>query len=145
MIIKLNKKISESELEKIKAGILSKNENVRIVVNDSSSEKILGIIGENKSVCTSSVENNPNVIEICKISEPYKLSNRKIHPENTVIDLGDGCFLYLSISFISFLIPGILSCLSSFLSVCVLQPLQLHIDIGKRSKYLYLRIKEKVK
>lgn len=90
MIIKLNKQISNDELNEIKERILSDNKDVRIVVNDSSSEKILGIIGENKNVCTASVENNPNVIEICKISEPYKLSNRKVHPQDTVIDLGEG-------------------------------------------------------
>lgn len=90
MIIKLNKQIGEEELEKIKSEILKNNENVRVVVNESQNEKILGIIGENKNVDVSSIQENSNVLQICKIDEPYKLANRKVHPEDTIIDFGDG-------------------------------------------------------
>lgn len=89
MIVKLNKNINEDELESIKEKILESNNNIKIIVNESNDEKILGIVGETKNLNLDSIEKNSNVIEISRISESYKLANRKFHPLNSVIKIGD--------------------------------------------------------
>lgn len=90
MIIKLNKNINDEEIKKVKECIVNKNKNCIIAVNESESEKIIGIIGENVNLSIPEIENNPNIIEICKINESYKLSNRKVHPKDTIIKFEDG-------------------------------------------------------
>lgn len=89
MIVKLNKNINEDELESIKEKILESNNNIKIIVNESNDEKILGIVGETKNLNLDSIEKSSNVIEISKIPESYKLANRKFHPLNSVIKIGD--------------------------------------------------------
>lgn len=90
MIIKLNKQINEDELEELKEIVRKENKEAIIVVNESDKEKIMGVIGEKVNLSIPELENNLNVIEICKIEEPYKLSNRKVHPQDTIIKLENG-------------------------------------------------------
>ncbi len=89
MIVKLNKNIRDDELTSIKENIERNNNNIKIILNESNDEKILGIVGETKNLNLDSIENNSNVIEISRVSEPYKMSNRKFHPEDSIIRIGD--------------------------------------------------------
>ena len=60
-------------------------------INDSkgSDTHILGLIGDTKAIAESWVLANP-VVETCRrVSEPYKKANRKFHPEDTVVSVGN--------------------------------------------------------
>ena len=60
-------------------------------INDSkgSDTHILGLIGDTKAIAESWVLANP-VVETCRrVSEPYKKANRKFHPDDTVVEVGD--------------------------------------------------------
>ena len=60
-------------------------------INDSmgSDTHILGLIGDTKALSESWVLANP-VVETCRrVSEPYKKANRKFHPDDTVVEVGD--------------------------------------------------------
>ena len=66
-------------------------EGMGLQINDSkgSDTHILGLIGDTKAVAESWVLANP-VVETCRrVSEPYKKANRKFHPDDTVVEVGD--------------------------------------------------------
>ena len=59
-------------------------------INDSvgSDTHILGLIGDTKALSESWLLANP-IVESCRrVSEPYKLANRKFHPDDTVVEVG---------------------------------------------------------
>lgn len=50
---------------------------------------ILGLVGDTSVLDINSIYMVKSVEKIIKIQEPYKKSNRKLHPENTVVRVGD--------------------------------------------------------
>lgn len=50
-------------------------------------QTIIGAVGESHTVHTSAFETLPGVLEVQRISQPYKLSSRQIHPENSIFPL----------------------------------------------------------
>lgn len=52
-------------------------------------QTILGLIGDTSKVDTDLIEGLDIVAKVKRISEPYKNANRKFHPDDTVIDVGD--------------------------------------------------------
>ncbi len=86
MIIKLEKETSDDVISSIKE-IVNEVKNCKIVVNESSEEIIIGIIGDTKSVDVEKIREYKEVKDICKVDEPYKMASRKFHPDNTVIKM----------------------------------------------------------
>ena len=65
-------------------------ETMGLQINDSkgSDTHILGLIGDTKALSESWLLANP-IVESCRrVSEPYKLANRKFHPDDTVVEVG---------------------------------------------------------
>ena len=76
--------------EKVKA-FCNELQTMGYQINDSmgSDTHILGLIGDTKALSESWVLANP-VVENCRrVSEPYKKANRKFHPDDTVVEVGD--------------------------------------------------------
>ena len=76
--------------EKVKA-FCNELQTMGYQINDSmgSDTHILGLIGDTKALSESWVLANP-VVETCRrVSEPYKKANRKFHPDDTVVEVGD--------------------------------------------------------
>lgn len=79
--------------EKVKA-FCNELQTMGYQINDSmgSDTHILGLIGDTKALSESWVLANP-VVETCRrVSEPYKKANRKFHPDDTVVSVGDTKF-----------------------------------------------------
>lgn len=51
---------------------------------------VLGLIGDTTVIDIDYIQAQDIVSEVKRVQEPYKKANRKFHPENTVIDLGNG-------------------------------------------------------
>ena len=51
---------------------------------------VLGLLGDTATVDIESVGAQDIVQSVKRVQEPYKKANRKFHPDDTVIDLGDG-------------------------------------------------------
>ena len=60
-----------------------------IHASKGSDEHILGLVGDTKAVAESWVLAHPDVYACRRVSEPYKKANRKFHPEDTVVRVGD--------------------------------------------------------
>ena len=90
MIIVLKK---DTPLEKINE-IKSKLENANIEVNTikGSHTTVLGLIGDTTLVSMEDLKSLNCVAEVKRIQEPYKNANRKFHPDDTVVSVGNAKF-----------------------------------------------------
>lgn len=50
---------------------------------------VIGVVGRTYPEVGQMLENLPGVEEIVPISKPYKLSGRELHPQDTVVEVGD--------------------------------------------------------
>ena len=75
-----------------KVNVLRKElEGMGLSIHDSigSESHIMGLVGDTKAVAESWVMAHP-VVEACRrVSEPYKKANRKFHPDDTVVQVGN--------------------------------------------------------
>ena len=50
---------------------------------------ILGLVGDTTHLDMNKISTNDNVERVMRVSEPYKRANRKFHPEDTAVRVGD--------------------------------------------------------
>ena len=62
----------------------------RTNVSQGANETIVGIIGDTTQIDPFLLESMDIVDRVQRVSEPFKLANRKFHPEDTVVDCGHG-------------------------------------------------------
>lgn len=86
MIIVLKNGTTQEDINKI-AGWLSRYD-VEVCPIVGAETTILGVVGDTSSVDRNSAFLSEHVEKIMKVQEPYKRANRKMHPENTVVDIG---------------------------------------------------------
>ena len=59
-------------------------------VSQGDNETLVGIIGDTTQIDPFILESMDLVERVQRVSEPFKLANRKFHPEDTVVDCGHG-------------------------------------------------------
>lgn len=85
--------ILKNEADKKKVDILAQwLENQQVEIHKSVGEytTVWGLVGDTSRIDTDLIEGLDIVEGVRRISEPYKQANRKFHPDDTVIDLGNG-------------------------------------------------------
>lgn len=85
--------ILKNNAEKQKVDILKQwLENQKVSIHESMGEyqTVWGLVGDTSRIDTDLIEGLDIVEGVRRISEPYKQANRKFHPDDTVIDLGNG-------------------------------------------------------
>jgi len=92
MIAVLKRNASQEQIEKLIKWLEERG----LKVNLSKGEyyTILGLIGDVSKVDTELLEGLEMVDSVKRISEPFKAANRKFHPDDTVIEIGNasiGC------------------------------------------------------
>ena len=85
MIITLKKEAPKQEVDKL----LKKFENMDLQVTliQGANYNVFGLVGDTSKVDEKSVLANPIVFNVQRVAEPYKLTNRMFHPEDTVVDV----------------------------------------------------------
>ena len=63
---------------------------VKVMVSKGSETTILGAEGNAAKIDREKMEQLPGVERVMTVSEPYKMANRKYHPDDTVITLPNG-------------------------------------------------------
>lgn len=86
MIIVMRQGAPEESVENIVSIIQSKG--LYAHLSKGKQVTIIGVVGDKSLLNSSSLENAPDVDKIVPITESYKLSNRKFHPEPTSIKVG---------------------------------------------------------
>ncbi len=95
MILILNRDYEERQFNMLINWLEAKNIDPRVW--KGTEETIVGLIGDTSSIDTDMLESMDIVNSVRRVSEPYKSSNRKFHPHDTLICtggaiLGDGNF-----------------------------------------------------
>ena len=87
MILVLKKDYDRKQLENLTAWFREKN--LEIHLSEGTHTTILGLIGDTSKLDTDMLESMDIVESAKRIQEPFKSANRKFHPEDTVIEIGD--------------------------------------------------------
>ncbi len=90
MIIVLKQNASPADVEELTKMLESHNATVSKTVGARST--LLDVIGDTSNIDMDNVMANPAVESVRRIQEPYKKANRKFHPDNTVIKVGNAIF-----------------------------------------------------
>ena len=88
MIIILKPGANKAQVGEISQWI---EEHANVSVNPiyGSMTTILGLVGDTSSVDMGLIQSNELVEAVKRVSEPYKKANRKFHPDDTVLQIGD--------------------------------------------------------
>jgi len=66
-----------------------KNMNLDIHISEGAEVTVLGLIGDTSRIDMDLLKSLEMVETVKRVSEPYKQANRKFHPRDTVIEIGD--------------------------------------------------------
>ena len=86
MIIILKQTATEPQVEELKSAMTSRG----LVVQDiqGESKHMLGLAGDTSGISDEGLQRYDFVDRVMKVSEPYKLSGRHFHPEDTIVEFG---------------------------------------------------------
>ena len=86
MIIILNNNIQEDKIDSFMEE-LKTNYNVSLHVSQGVDTKIIGLVGDTSAIDIDRLVANDLVNSVRRIGEPYKKANRKMHPQDSVVDI----------------------------------------------------------
>jgi 3-deoxy-7-phosphoheptulonate synthase len=88
MILVLKNGVSKEKTENL-CTFLEKSYGVQTNTIYGSETTIVGLVGDTSSVETEAIQMLEEVERVMKVQEPYKRANRKFHPDNTIVRVGD--------------------------------------------------------
>lgn len=62
---------------------------MKVQINTGVECTVLGVLGNTHELNKSQIEMNPQVERVMAVQEPFKKANRKFHPQDTVVSVGD--------------------------------------------------------
>ena len=86
MIIILNNNIQEEKINSFMEELKDKY-NVSLHVSQGVDTKIIGLVGDTSRIDIDMLMANDLVSNVRRIGEPYKKANRKMHPQDSVVDI----------------------------------------------------------
>lgn len=87
MIVILNNKKNPEQVESLITWLQDKGISVHTSVGENST--VLGLVGDTSKIDIDLISALDIVEDVKRIQEPYKKANRKFHPEDTVIKVGN--------------------------------------------------------
>ena len=66
-----------------------KNQGLGVHISEGEYQTVLGLIGDTARVDMDLIESLSIVDSVKRVTEPFKCCNRKFHPEDTVVEVGD--------------------------------------------------------
>ena len=86
MVVLLKKNPDQNQVENLVAWL--KGQNLQVHMSEGTTQTIMGLIGDTTSVDIDLLKALDIVEDVKRIQEPYKNANRKVHPADTVIEVG---------------------------------------------------------
>ena len=86
MILILKKNASEKQVEDL-VNWLHESFNVQTNLVNGTHQSILGLIGDTSKIDIDRIRTRDEVEDVKRVQEPYKNTNRKFHPDDTVIEV----------------------------------------------------------
>lgn len=90
MVVVLKKHPDQKQLDNLIAWL--KSMDLQIHVSEGDNYTVLGLVGDTSIVDIDLIEALDIVSAVKRIQEPYKNANRKFHPDNTLITVGEAVF-----------------------------------------------------
>ncbi len=90
MIIVLNKATDNNNFESLKNWLTAQD--IRLDISTGSDSIVVGLVGDTSRIDIGHLEALPIVETVRRVSEPFKLANRKFHPQDTIVRVGDAAF-----------------------------------------------------
>ena len=87
MIIVLRESPDREQLENLKLWL--KNMNLDIHMSEGKQSTIMGLVGDTSRVDIDLLLALDIVADVKRVTEPFKSANRKFHPDDTVVNIGD--------------------------------------------------------
>ena len=87
MILVLKENYDKKQLENLTTWF--KEKDLEIHLSEGAHTTIMGLIGDTSAIDIEMLESLDIVESAKRIQEPFKNANRKFHPEDTVIEIGD--------------------------------------------------------
>ena len=87
MLIVTKQDVNPQDLEKVLS--LLKNEGLQYSVIKGVECDVIGVVGDTSVLDREELMRFPGVDKILKVQEPYKKANRKFHPDDTIVQIGD--------------------------------------------------------
>lgn len=87
MIIVMKPNASQSSINYVIQAITNKGLETHLSIGKEVT--IIGVVGDKSKLADQNLEIAPEVEKIVPVTESYKLSNKKFHPEPSVIDIGN--------------------------------------------------------
>ena len=87
MIVVLKHEATAKQIDNLTTFLESQN--VGVHVCNGEFQTVLGLIGDTSRIDIELLESLDMVSRVTRVSEPFKQANRKFHPDDTVISIGD--------------------------------------------------------
>lgn len=88
MIIALKSDVTEGQIKSL-AGFLKERYEVEVDISRGENSVVVGIIGDTSAVDADAVAAQEGVKQVTRVQEPFKKANRKFHPDNTIVKVGE--------------------------------------------------------
>jgi 3-deoxy-7-phosphoheptulonate synthase len=88
MIVVMGAEATTEQINEVEQRI-EKHEGLRAQVVHGTERRIVGVLGTIPPDLKDEMELLPGVMEVVRISKPYKMASREFHPNNTVVQVGD--------------------------------------------------------
>ncbi len=87
MIVVLKNGADEDQLDNLIKWL--RGQDVDIHMSQGHTETIMGLVGDTSRIDTDLISALEIVADVKRVQEPYKKANRKFHPEDTILKVGD--------------------------------------------------------
>ena len=87
MIIIMKPQASKEAVEKVTSLIESKG--LQAHLSEGSQVTIVGVVGDKSRLAGSNIEMSEGVDKVVAVTESYKLVNKKFHPDDSIIPVGN--------------------------------------------------------
>jgi 3-deoxy-7-phosphoheptulonate synthase len=88
MIVVMGAEATTEQINEVEQRI-EKHEGLRAQVVHGTERRIVGVLGTIPPDLKDEMELLPGVMEVVRISKPYKMASREFHPNNTVVQVGE--------------------------------------------------------
>ena len=87
MIVVLKRGVEEKKREQLIGWL--KNQGLGVHVSEGEYQTVLGLIGDTTHIDMDLIASLGIVDSVTRVTEPFKCCNRKFHPDDTVVEVGD--------------------------------------------------------
>ena len=88
MIAVLKNGVTKAQRDKLIEWIEAQN--VRVHVSEGEFQTVLGLIGDTSRIDVGLLASLEFIEKISRVREPFKSASRRFHPDDTIVEVGEG-------------------------------------------------------